>query len=362
MARSDLTRRQFTLAAGAALAGLGASARAQVPASGRTPYVADMHSHYAMFLPRLFGSNLKQHMQDTGTMLLAWTMVDDQRWIGRAGGSINQLAVPAPGELWTYFQARLTECTARLKGWGLELARTPADVDAAQAGAPHVLLASEAANFLEGDLSRLVTAYDAGLRHLQLVHYIQSPIGDHQTAEPRHGGLSAFGRSVVQECARLGLVVDLAHGTPALVDAALEASDAPMVWSHSWIRPQAGTWQDPGYIARSLSEAHARKIAARGGAVGLWTVRVNRDPQYRVHSVRTFADEMLRMCDLIGPEHVAFGTDMEGAGPGPILSSYVDLREVVDNLLQRGLAEAQLHGLFMGNYARIVKRSMVAAG
>lgn len=355
------SRRDFTLSAGTALAGLALPLRALPTPVPRTPFVADMHSHYAMFLPRLFGSNLKQHMQDTGTMLLAWTIVDDQRWIGRAGGSINQLAVPAPGELWAFFQSRLGECTTRLAGWDLPLARTPAEVDAAQAGAPHVLLASEAANFLEGDITRLATAHAAGLRHLQLVHYIQSPIGDHQTAEPRHGGLSAFGRSVVQGCARLGLVVDLAHGTPALVDAALDASDAPMVWSHSWIRPQGGTWQDPGYIARSLSEAQAKKIAARGGAVGLWTVRVNRDPQYRVHSVRTFADEMLRMCDLIGPEHVAFGTDMEGAGPGPILSNYVDLRAVVDNLLQRGLAEAQLQGLFMGNYARIVKRSMAAA-
>ena len=60
--------------------------------------------------------------------------------------------------------------------------------------------------------------------------------------------------------------------------------------------------------------------------MGLWTVRINRDPEYRVHSVSTYADEMLRMCDLLGPEHVAFGTDMEGAGPGPILSNYVDLR------------------------------------
>ena len=125
--------------------------------------------------------------------------------------------------------------------------------------------------------------------------------------------------------------------------AALDAADAAMVWSHSWISPQGGSWQDPGYIARSLSPASARKIAARGGAVGLWTVRVNRDPAYPVHNVTTFADETMRMCDLIGPDHVAFGTDMEGAGPGPILSNYVDLREVADNLGQRGLDEATLH-------------------
>lgn len=66
----------------------------------------------------------------------------------------------------------------------------------------------------------------------------------------------------------------------------------------------------------------------------------------------------MRHQPTIRPGHVAFGTDMEGAGPGPILSNYVDLREVADNLAQRGLSEAQLQGLFIGNYAAIVKRAM----
>jgi len=358
---NNLGRRRFALATGAALAGLALPLRAQTPAPGRTPYLADMHSHYGMFLPRLFGLDLKKHMQDTGAMLLAWAIVDDQRWIGRSGAGLGQLRTPATGELWSFFQSRLAERTAQLRGWGLTMARTGADVDAALAGDPRVLLATEAANFLEGDITRLATAHAAGVRHLQLVHYIQSPIGDHQTAEPRQGGLSAFGKQVVAECQRLGLVVDLAHGTPALVDAALDTTDAAMVWSHSWVRAQAGSWQDVGYVARALSEAQAKKIAARGGAVGLWTVRVNRDPEYRVHSVATYADEMLRMCDLLGPEHVAFGTDMEGAGPGPILSNYVDLRDVADKLAQRGLSAAQLHGVFIGNYAHIVQRAMRGA-
>jgi membrane dipeptidase len=77
--------------------------------------------------------------------------------------------------------------------------------------------------------------------------------------------------------------------------------------------------------------------------------------------VRTFADEMMRMCDLVGPEHVAFGTDMEGAGPGPIVGNYVDLREVADDLGKRGLPDATLHGIFIGNYARIVRQAMQGA-
>ena len=353
------TRRRFSLAAAAAWAGLQAPALwAQTPAR---PYMADMHSHYGMFLPRLFGLDLPRHMQDTGTMLLAWSATDDHRWIGMTPKGWQQTRQPAPGELWSSFEKRLAGYDSQLKGWNLAKALTPADVDAALGGSPRVVLATEGANFLEGQPERVAQAHAWGVRHMQLIHFIQSPLGDRQTAEPVHGGLTPLGAKVVAECQRLGLLVDLAHGTAALVDGVLEASSAVPVWSHSWISPQGGRWTDPGYIARSLSPATARTIAARGGAVGLWTVRVSRDPAYPLHNATSYADEIIRMCTLIGPRHVAFGTDMEGAGPGPILSSYVDLREVADQLVRRGLAEAAVHDVFIGNYARLVKAAMTGA-
>jgi membrane dipeptidase len=357
MALTGITRRRFGLwgAASTALAATGAHGQ------GAPRYMADMHSHYGMFLPRLFGLDLAKHMHETGAMLLAWSVTDDHRWIGPTPGGIKQTRRPEPGELWESFQKRLADYETRLRGWNVAKAVTPADVDLALAGQPRVLLATEAANFLEGRPERVAQAHAWGIRHMQMVHFIQSPLGDHQTAEPRHGGITPTGAQVVAECKRHGIVVDLAHATANFVDGALDASDAAMVWSHSWISPTGGTWQDVGYVARSLAPATAKKIAARGGAVGLWSVRVNRDPGYPVHNVRTFADETMRMCDLIGPDHVAFGTDMEGAGPGPILSNYVDLREVADNLAQRGLPEATLNNIFIGNYARIVKQAMNGA-
>lgn len=356
---TTINRRRFAAWTGAALAaGLLSPAGAQGPL--RKPHVADMHSHYGMFLPRLFGLDLARHMQETGATLLAWAVTDDHRWIANGPRGWQQTREPRPGELWESFQKRLADNEAKLVGWNVPKALAPADIDAALQGQPRVLLATEAANFLEGRPDRVAQAHAWGIRHMQLVHFIQSPLGDHQTAQPQHGGLTSLGAQVIAECRRHGIVVDLAHSTAAFVAAALDTSDAPMVWSHSWISPQGGTWQDVPYIARSLSPDSARRIAAGGGAVGLWAVRVARDPAYPVHSVRTYADEIMRMCDLIGPAHVAFGTDMEGAGAGPVLSSYVDLREVADNLVQRGLPEPVLQGIFIGNYARIVKRVMGA--
>ena len=346
----------MVLAAGA-VAGFGTAAQPSV----RRPFVADMHSHYGMFLPRLFGLDLAQHMRETGSTLLAWSATDDHRWIGATPQGWKQVREPAPGELWSSFQRRVNGYLDKLKAWNLPLALNGADVDAALAGEPRILLATEGANFLEGRPERLAEAHAWGVRHVQLVHFIQSPLGDHQTAHPAHGGLTPLGARVAAECRRLGMVVDLAHGTAALVDGVLDASTAAPVWSHSWLTPQGGSWQDASYVARSISLPTARKIAARGGAVGLWTVRVRGDPAYPVHNARSYADEIVRMCEQIGPAHVAFGTDMEGAGPGPILANYVDLRDVVDLLLQRGLNATELEGVFIGNYARVVKAALAGA-
>jgi membrane dipeptidase len=65
--------------------------------------------------------------------------------------------------------------------------------------------------------------------------------------------------------------------------------------------------------------------------------------------------------ELLGPEHVAFGTDMEGAGSDPVMSHYTELREVVENLAKRGLSESTLNNICIGNYARVVKQAMNGA-
>jgi membrane dipeptidase len=354
------TRRQFAAAVAGAAALPWASARAQAQAQVRRPYLADAHSHYGMFLPRLFGSDLGRHMQENGLVLLAWAVVDDRRWI-TASGALRQTAEPRPGEIWAYWNQLVADYEGRLKQWNVRKALTTDDLARALAGEPQVLLACESANFLEGQPEKLAQAHAMGVRQLQLVHYIRSPLGDHQTAAPEHGGLTPLGVRVVAECKRLGILLDLAHGTANLVDGALDASDGAMLWSHSWISPQGGSYSDPGYMARSLSQASARKIAARGGAIGLWCLRLGNDPAYPVNSKGRYADEIVRMCDLVGPEHVVFGTDMEGVWPNRMMNDYGDLRDVVDNLLQRGLAQSLLQGVFIGNYTRLVQAAMAGA-
>ncbi|HEY8050204.1 MAG TPA: membrane dipeptidase [Ramlibacter sp.] len=355
-----LQRRHFALSLAAASLLPGCATRA---ASTPTRFLGDSHSHYGMRIPGWGPHDVGKAMRESGTTLLAWAIVDDGPWLGlRPGGGVQQARTPKPGDLWRHFQVTVEQDDAKFARWGLRKVLVPADVDRALAGEPHVVLAVEAANFLEGDASRVAQAHAMGVRHMQVVHYIRSPLGDRQTDPPDNNGLSAAGRDTVVQCKRLGIVVDLAHCTRATADGALAAAGGVMMWSHSWISDKPYDWHSPAYLARALPLPLAREIAARGGAMGLWTVRVGGgDPRYPVRDLKSFADETLRMCDLVGPDHVCFGTDMEGAGSHPILADYDDLRRVADDLAQRGLPDATLHGVLIGNYARVLKQSMAEA-
>src|SRR5262249_6948179 len=130
------------------------------------------------------------------------------------------------------------------------------------AGAPvRGLLAVEGCDFLEGRIERLHEAFDRGIRSLQLVHYRVNELGDIQTEAAVHGGLTSFGRSVVREMNRLGIVVDVAHATQAVVAGVVETTTQPIILSHSNIQDASG-W------ARFISPDHARLVAKTGGIIG----------------------------------------------------------------------------------------------
>jgi membrane dipeptidase len=198
-------------------------------------------------------------------------------------------------------------------------------------------------------------AYDLGVRHMQIVHYTRNTIGDIQTERPVYKGLTPYGRQVVEECNRLGILVDLAHATSDLVMQALAVSKAPMVWSHSSVtRTGRPIFTLPALRARQLSLDTAKAIAARGGVVGLWAVRSDVGA-----TVEAYADRLSEMADWLGEDHAAFGTDMNGIS-NPVITSYADLRRVVDYWGRRQMDERRIHKLAIENYARALKQAMAA--
>jgi membrane dipeptidase len=317
--------------------------------------VADAHSHIGMFMSKLAGRSLKAEMDASGVTLLSWTIASDARWTVRGNYGIEQRSTPAKGEQASYFRQGLDRMRKYLAADGLRYVQQPADIDAAKGGVPHVVIAAEGAGFTEDDIESLDRFYADGLRHVQVVHYIRNALGDFQTERPQHNGMTGLGVDVVKSCNRLGILVDLAHATNPVIDKALETSSAPMIWSHSALTSTETTWRQSSNLSRKLYIDQAKKIAQRGGAVGLWALRntVGDSPS-------GYANELMRMVDAIGPEHVMFGTDLEGMGQFAVMEKLEDLRKVADLLRGRGVDDKTLRAICFDNYARCLRAAMEA--
>ncbi len=315
----------------------------------------DLHSHAGSVIisrqgPRPFAP-LAAPMREGGMRLIALAMVADTPTTHVANRRIEAFREPAPGELWTHGQAAFTRLHQLVAEQRLDVVTDQASLArATRPGAgPSVVVAAEGADFLEGRIERVEEVWRAHrLRHLQLTHYRVNELGDIQTAAPVHGGLTKFGEAVVRECNRLGIVVDVAHGTPLLVQRAAEVAARPLVLSHTALSPA------PGARSRLVSPGHARIVAGTGGVVGVWPV-VSGTP-----SVRLYAENVARMVDAIGIDHVGIGSDMRGLLSPGAFEDYRQGPALAEALLAVGFDAAAAGKILGGNYARVLGAALPA--
>jgi membrane dipeptidase len=255
---------------------------------------------------------------------------------------IRPFRAPAPGELWRYGQLAFDRLAGLVRAEGLAVIADAAGMRAAAAGAPAVVIAAEGADFLEGRLDRVEEAYRRwALRHLQLTHYRVNELGDIQTEPPEHGGLTDFGVEVIRACNRLGIVVDVAHGTLDLVRRAAAVTTRPLVLSHTSLS------RAPGPRSRLISAEHAKVIAATGGLIGVWP------PAAIFPTPAALAVGMARMVDAAGIDHVGLGTDQRGLVGPSVLPGYDSLPLLAEALLGAGFNSAEAGKLLGGNYTRV---------
>jgi membrane dipeptidase len=250
-----------------------------------------------------------------------------------------------PGEADADHARQLAGLTETVAAAGLEITRRAAGIERAYAeGRLAVLVSCEGGDFLDGRLEVLGAAREAGASSLTLVHYRVNDIGDVQTEEPVHFGLSRFGRDVVGECNRLGMIIDCAHATFETTVAVLEASSDPVMISHSHLD------HAERHHPRLLSHEHARVVASAGGLIGAWPSGVTSA------NLGDFADEVVRLVDFVGVDHVAIGTDMD-ANYRPVLTSYADFAVLQDLMAARGLNGAEIAKILgrnaLGLYAAV---------
>jgi membrane dipeptidase len=343
-----MKRREFLALAGGAALAFGMrpfTLHAQQPLR-----FADMHAH--LWIKQ--GENMRAFMASHGMLLVSEKLIPDSsfvRW-SKERQTLAAYRDARPGEVRRSFDFQLGRALRRIKAQDLPMVTSVESLDRiGKDKVPGIVLASEGADFLEGDLGYLAEVRQRGVVHLQLLHYRLAEAGDISTEDPKYGGLSEFGKSVVRECNRLGILVDCAHGTSAGIDQMLDLSTRPVIYSHGHVSPAMPvTWQG-ATAARAIHAPLAKKLADKGGVLGLW-------PLWQSYpNLDTYSDELIRMTNAFGADHVGIGTDMDGLGRST-LPSYAEFAELPRYLAARGLNEAGIEGVLGGNYIRVLRQAI----
>jgi membrane dipeptidase len=232
------------------------------------------------------------------------------------------------------------------------LARDPDELEAiAASGRLAAFIGLEGAHMYGGDLRAVEQMHQRGVRYVTLCHFFDNDcVASSKAKRPTVHGLTPFGRDVIKELNRLGGLVDLAHVHEASFDAALEASSAPAIVSHTGCRALRDHW-------RNLSDAQIRAVAAKGGVVGImfFPYFLGRNPFVGLERV---ADHIEHVAATAGPEHVALGSDWDGFVWMPRgLPDAAALPRLTAELLRRGFTDDQLRGILGGNFVRTWRRA-----
>ena len=262
-------------------------------------------------------------------------------------GHLHPYRDPEPGELYAYAQLAFGRVHAMARDQGLRVITSGAGL---RSGGPGIIIAAEGADFLEGQPDRVNEAYATwSLRHLQLTHYRVNELGDIQTEPPAHGGLTDLGAEVIRRCNRLGIVVDVAHGTFDLVKRAVSVTTKPLVLSHTSLA------RNPSRFSRLITTEHAQLVARTGGVIGVWP------PESVFPSLDALAAGMARLVDAVGIDHVGLGSDMRGLVGPSVFPDYDRLPDLTKALLRAGFAPADAAKILGGNYVRVFE-ACVGAG
>jgi microsomal dipeptidase-like Zn-dependent dipeptidase len=261
-----------------------------------------------------------------------------------------------PAETWRSLLARAEHQASRLARMAtssngrLVLVRSAADLDTllARRAAGDVaiggLLAIEGAHALDGGPANVDRLFDLGYRMVGLVHFFDNDVAGsaHGIAK---GGLTVAGREVVERLEARSMLVDLAHASVVTIYDVLAIATRPVVVSHTGVRGTADN-------ARNLSDEQLRGVAATGGVVGIgfWPTACGGEDALSI------ARAIAHAVAVIGPEHVALGSDFDGAVTVPFDVSGMAL--LTSALLAEGLGVATIAGVMGGSAIRLLRETL----
>ena len=311
------------------------------------------------------------------------------------------------GQFWSVYvpcsfrgAAAVTATLEQVDAVHLLVARYPDDLvlvtdadgldDALASGRIASLLGAEGGHSIDNSLGVLRDLHRLGVRYLTLTHNANTDWADSATDVPRHGGLTRFGREVVAELNRLGMLVDLSHVAATTMHHALDVTVAPVVFSHSGARavadhprnvpddvltrlPENGGVCMVTFVPRFVSPAAARWSAEVHDAA----LAAGVDPR-DLATLDAFADRYPRPCppatladvvahvehvrEVAGVAHVGLGGDVDGTTATPVgLEDVSRYPVLLDALHRRGWSAADLAALAHGNVRRVLRQAQAVA-
>ncbi len=210
------------------------------------------------------------------------------------------------------------------------------------------LLALEGVHALEGDIDNLDLLYERGFRMIGLAHFFDNEAGGSAHGRQK-GGLTPFGRELVRRVAQKKMILDLAHAAARTIDDTLDIATGPVVVSHTGVR---GVCDNP----RNISDDHVRGIAATGGLVGIALF----EQTVCGTAIDDTARAMRYVADLVGVDHVALGSDYDGAVTVPMDCSGLVL--LTEALLAQGFTAEEVSKIMGGNVLRILQAALPDKG
>ena len=201
---------------------------------------------------------------------------------------------------------------------------------------------------LAGDIRNVKKFYDIGVRYITLCHNGDNDLCDSARGNNTHGGLSNFGREVISEMNRLGMMVDVSHAADSTIEQAIEFSTQPIIATHTSVKALCDH-------PRNMNDELIIKLAKSGGRIHicLYNYFLAKDGQADINTICDHIDYIVK---LVGSEHIGIGSDFDGGGGVLGCNDTSELINITIELIRRGYCDDDIKNIMGASFIKYYEK------